>query len=759
MKKILALATLTLATWQTCTYAQTPVERRNASLTATQLQPNETITIDGKLDDAVWQRIAPMTEFYEYRPRDALAAKFATEARIAYDKQALYIAINALEPGPSKIVAPLERRDQVNGNQDLIALHIDPVGTRKFAQIFRFNAAGAIGDGLFNEDTTNEDYSPDFEFTVRTARSDKGWTAEVRIPFSTLRYSDPPSATWSIQIVRGITRGEQYRFANARIPRDSNCFLCYAQSLEGMKELPAGRELTVIPQLTLRRGTDQSTGGSKSAKSNFVVGIDAKFRPRADMVFDATINPDFSQVELDSPQLASNAQFALFFPEKRPFLLEGADILSTPFNGAIYTRSINDPAWGARLTQRGGGTDFTVLTVRDDGKGFILLPSALNTGFASQGTKSQATIGRIRTQTGAWSIGGLITDRTYESSQGMPSASNRVAGVDFVWRPTGETRMRGQVLGSFTKDPRNPRGANVPNNDFAALVDFSYRDAKWSTYGNVEQVGRGFRADNGFFSQAGYTNLYQEFQRKWVDVGGFNEVAPYLNLGRRVDDDGRVLYQEIKPGVFFALPNDTNFGFEWRGNTKIRYQKTGNPLKRDQVYAFLEATPGNYLSRFYIETAVGDRGDFATNSIKRGYYLGANATIRLSDRFSIEPRIDQSTLGNSAYASGSALAQRERAIQVVSVYHLTARDNLRLIAQSNSVKRAAAFYATANNTKDKSEVLSIVYGHLRGLGTTLYVGATTSRSVETSGDGKSSTRRQNEVFAKLTWSFDVAAML
>jgi hypothetical protein len=84
---------------------------------------------------------------------------------------------------------------------------------------------------------------------------------------------------------------------------------------------------------------------------------------------------------------------------------------------------------------------------------------------------------------------------------------------------------------------------------------------------------------------------------------------------------------------------------------------------------------------------------------------------------------------------------------------------LRLIAQSNSVKRAAAFYGTSSNTKDKSEVLSIVYGHLRSLGTTLYVGATTSKSVEIGGDGKASTRRQNEVFAKLTWSFDVAAML
>ena len=101
-----------------------------------------------------------MTEFYEYQPRDAVAAQFGTEARVAYDKQALYIAITAPDPDPRKIIAPLEQRDQVNGSQDLIALHIDPVGSRKFAQIFRFTAVGALGDGLFNENTTNEDYSP-----------------------------------------------------------------------------------------------------------------------------------------------------------------------------------------------------------------------------------------------------------------------------------------------------------------------------------------------------------------------------------------------------------------------------------------------------------------------------------------------------------------------------------------------------------------------------------------------------------------------
>ncbi|MEO8102749.1 MAG: DUF5916 domain-containing protein [Betaproteobacteria bacterium] len=736
--------------------AQTPAERRNAPLTAVAMTAGEKVVIDGRLDDAVWQRIAPMTEFYEYRPRDAVPAKYPTEVRIAYDQHALFLGLTAHDPDPSLLDAPLVRRDRVEGSQDLFAVHIDPAGTRKFAQIFRVNAAGAIGDGLYNEDTTNEDYSPDFEFEVRTARSATGWTAEFRIPFSSLRYSNPPAPTWSIQVFRGTSRDQQYRFANGRIPRDANCFLCYAQALEGLTNLPAGREFTVTPQMTLRRATDRTNNGPRDTRNNIVAGVDVKFRPRPDLVFDATINPDFSQVELDTPQLATNAQFALFYPEKRPFFLEGVDILSSPFNGAIYTRSINDPAWGARLTKRDDGSDFTVLTVRDDGKGYILLPGPLNTGFASQESASQATVGRYRTNIGTWSLGALVTDRSYESAPGKPAAYNRVAGVDFVWRPVSEMRVRGQLMGSFTHDPRNPRDPGTPDNDSASLLDYNFRDPKWNFAGGIEHVGRGFRADNGFFSQADYTNVYQEIQRKWTDVGPFIEVSPYFNVARKVDGDGRLLYQQAVPGVFMSAAMNTNMGIELRPRVKVRFSNAGDALTRSQFYAWMETSPGTWLSRFYIETAIGERADIAVNTMRRGYYVGANATLRLSDRFEIEPRIDESVMGSKVLATGGEVALRERAVQVTSVYHFTARDNLRLIGQYNSVKREAAFYTTPASASEKTETLSLVYGHLRGLGTNVYVGATTSRNIDTSAAYK---RRQNEVFVKVSWAFDIAALI
>jgi hypothetical protein len=736
---------------------QTPIERRVAPVSATRLGAEEKITLDGKVDEAVWRRGAPIQEFFEYRPRDGVEAKYKSEARIAYDSHALYIALTAFDPDPSKIDAPLVRRDEVFGSQDFFAVHIDPIGARKFAQIFRVNASGAVGDGLYSEDSGNEDYAPDFEWQAIAARTPTGWTAELMIPFSTLRYSSPASESWSIQVIRAMARDEVYRFGNGQIPRDANSFMAYAQTLNGMKDLPTGRELTVTPQLTWRRTSDRTNGVGTTGKNDFVLGADVKFRPRPDLVFDATINPDFSQVELDTPQLGANAQFALFFPEKRPFFLEGADILSMPIS-AVYTRAINDPAWGARLTQRNDGTDFVLLTARDDGKGFILLPGALGTGFAAQPGKSQATIARFRVNIDGVTVGALLTDRTYDKSGGKPALTNRVGGVDAVWRPNGELRLRAQLLGSDTRDERSRRASDdLPNADTAVLADYNYRDSRWNIAGGIERIGRGFRADNGFISQAGYTNGYQEFQRKWADVGAFNEISPFLNVSQKRDPDGRLLYQQNHLGVFVGLPRSTGFVLEWRPRDLVRARESGAPLKRDQFYVNVESNPGKVISYFFAEFLRGERFDVTNNRITDGYFFNATATIRLTDRWEIEPRIDNGVLTSKESVPGSNRILQERAVQVKSVYHLSPRDTLRLIGQYNAVRRAPSLFDVAGVSPfEKTETLSLVYGHRRGLGTNFYVGATASRSLEPSAGFR---RRQSEIFAKWSWAFDLSDLL
>ncbi len=436
--------------------------------------------------------------------------------------------------------------------------------------------------------------------------------------------------------------------------------------------------------------------------------------------------------------------------------------MSSPFT-AIYTRSITDPAWGARLTQRNAASDFILLTTRDDGKGLILLPGPLNTNFALQDAKSQVTIGRGRIDLGTWSVGGLVSDRTYDIAGAAAGSKkpmyNRVGGADFVWRPTGEMRVRGQVLASTTHDERNISliAPGIPKNDEAALLDYNYSDAKWSLSGGLEHVGRGFRNDNGFFSQAGYDNGYQNIQYKWRDLGPFIEVSPQLHVGRKNDEHGQLLEQPANPAIYLSLPRNTGIYIEVRSNNLVRFQPTGAPLKRDQVYMNIESNPGRVLTYVFAELTLGDRGDVANNRIGNGYALSATATIRLTDRWEIEPRIDNAIINSiEPTTTGSKRILQERAVQLKSIYHFSARDTLRFIGQYNGVRRSPALYKASVSPFEKSEIASIVYGHRRGLGTNFYLGITQSRTVEpTSGFS----RRQGEIFAKWSWAFDLAALL
>ncbi|HZV65663.1 MAG TPA: BrnA antitoxin family protein [Telluria sp.] len=198
--------------------------------------------------------------------------------------------------------------------------------------------------GVFT-DANGEDYALDFD--IPTARFDGGWRAEVRIPLSSLPYAAGQQQPWNLMVMRNLTRDTRYKMFSGPLPRTSNCLLCYAEPITGLRELPTGLNWTATPQIVMRKGREDVAGQPRRDFSSRDLSLDVKIRADSASVTDATINPDFSQIELDAPQLSGNTRFGLFVPEKRPFFLEGSDMLQTPFR-AINTRTISDPGWGAR---------------------------------------------------------------------------------------------------------------------------------------------------------------------------------------------------------------------------------------------------------------------------------------------------------------------------------------------------------------------------------------------------------------------------
>jgi hypothetical protein len=720
-----------------------------AAIEALRLAPGEKIVLDGKLDEAAWTRAKIVDRFWEIFPNAETEPRVRTEAWYAYDSQALYVAIRAHDPNVAELRAPFARRDNVLRDQDMIVLFVDPVGNRKFAHFFRFNPRGSVGDGLFNEDTGSEDFSPDFEWDVVTGRFDGGWTAEIRIPFSSLRYGDPPAKVWSTMVFRSYPRDQLYRISTSKLPREQNCFMCLNDPLTGLADLPSTRHLELTPNATLRT-VETREKGVRARENDFVPSLDLKWRPRADVVVDATINPDFSQVELDTPQVAGNTQFALFFPEKRPFFLEGADILQSPFN-ALYTRSVTDPAWGSRATQRTGRFDGTVLVTKDDGGGLVLLPNTYGTGFAAQDFKSVATFARGRWQAGGATIGMVATDRTLQDRGG---AYNRVAGGDFAWFPDTEHRLRAQVLGSWTT--AQPVDGHIAKGELttshAVLADWKYNSAAWDVYLDFEDVGRDFRADNGFIFQNGYRRLYSETARKFLGLWGFNEVTPYANLEYKTDPEGNVQNQQNNVGLRLGLPRATTLFSEVRINNLVGVRPQGGLLKRDQLYFGIESNPFPWFARLYSELAYGDRVDVANNRIGKGAFFTFQASLRPHARAELEYRIDNDTIDSKEPVEGSKRIITQRVQQVLALWHFSARDSVRTIWQESWIRRAPSLWEAPVSAREETQTVSVVYGHRRGIGTSFYVGATYNRVVDPDAGVK---RQQVEVFTKASWTFDI----
>jgi hypothetical protein len=353
------------------------------------------ITVDGDLSDAAWQQARRIDEFVEYYRADNTAPPAKTIGFIAYDAQYVYVAFRAEDPRPQEIRAPYVDRDKVLGDQDYVAVLLDTQNDRRSAVAFRVNPRGIQADSVVNDANGNEDFSPDFFFDAVARRTETGWAAEMRIPLSSLRYpaSDPQS--WGVILMRNYPRDFRYVMANTPIPKNSNCFVCHASTLTGLYGLPSGGHLTLSPYSTANTTDD----GQRTTTGD--LGFDLKWNPSTKLTVDATLNPDFSQLESDVPQVDVNSRFALSYPEKRTFFLERVDLLSTPLS-AVHTRTINSPAWGLRATGNALGSAYTLLVAEDDGGGVTIVPGTYGSRFLPREQRPRRNPRSRLTRIGIW---------------------------------------------------------------------------------------------------------------------------------------------------------------------------------------------------------------------------------------------------------------------------------------------------------------------------------------------------------------------
>ncbi len=708
-------------------------------------ETKQKLTIDGKLDESVWQLAVPHDVFYQTQPFDKRKAHLRTEVRVLFDTNNLYVGIKAFDSDPDSIRDSFSRRDRITIDQDFFALYLDPSSAHKSAQIFFVNARGTVMDGIYS-DSAGEDSSPDFDFEVATSRFSGGWSAEYRIPFSSIAYDKDSKTPWSMLVLRNMTREQRYRMYSGQVTRATNCNLCYSDTIDGLQDLPSGLSWNLTPQVVGRSTKDTVAGSPTIATRGKAFSLDLKVRPDSATTIDLTLNPDFSQIELDSPQLSGNTRFSLFVQEKRPFFLEGADILRTPFN-VISTRSIANPDAGFRYTRRDAGKDVSWIMAKDAAGGAVLIPHTYYTSSANANTASLANDLRANFRLGTMSIGVTATDREY---QGI-SAYNRVIGPDFVWQIDRNQALRAQLLLSDTSAQPDRQGnlsKGLASSGHAFYAGWSNGNDAWGIGLSVRDLSKDFRDDNGFFSQVGFQSVNNDLTKKWGRVSIWNELNTYVSTEYKIDADGKVMSKSISPGVSVAGAYDSSVYFNINPAIKSRVNAAGELYSLNRIATGFAISPGKQIARVNGDFTLGDVVDVAANRLGKGGSASFSAKLRPMDRIEFDSSYATSWISSSDEVHSGERAYTETALQINSVVHFSERDSLRIILQDARTSRNPELYTMTVAPESSRTVNSLVFTRRVGLGSASYLGWTTTKS-ET--PGFVAKRKQSEIFAKLSW--------
>lgn len=678
------------------------------ALSALRIADAATPTIDGVLDDAVWQRAPRFEGFHKHEPRDGKhdAGALRTSVQLLVDEHALIFAIRAWDTSPALLRGSLARRDKVDMDQDFIGIWIDPVGHGRAAQFVRINTAGVISDGVQRDDDDEADLGPDFPLDVAVKLLPDGYSMEVRWPLSSLRFPYSGGRDWRVLVERSVPHADGTMLVSAPLKTDAISHLSFLRNIEGMDATVATvrdrRFIELRPELTLRSERREVAGRRQRARHT-EAGLEVNLRPRADWVFNAMWNPDYSQIEVDQPVSEGAGNIALSLPEKRAFFLESSDVLGLPLP-AFYSRTVFEPQWGARATWRAAQADATAMSLSDQPGGMVLRGRPYETLEFLQTRPSRASLWRGRWQGDGTQLGGFVSQRDYGRF-----GRNDVLGADLQWRGSSAGGAQQQVsavaMHSRTSADFDPDMMLVrsPVRTGACLWNrFVHSSEAWLNEFELEAIGPGFVNDNGFLPQTGIVRAEAELNRilgrKQVDAGPlaleFYEFEAFLGLeeirtlkDRRSSQPGNeVVQRKIRPGIWFSAPYQTRMWTEL-GFDRQR-ARSGRRLHHVRALHFgIETVPAPWISKLASEVSLGQQLDVDADRVGPG----GNVTLDLGLRFPLQRgwALELDHHFNRAWVRGTLdqPAFADNAWRWLAMLHFSPRDSLRLLAQNTWAAR------------------------------------------------------------------------
>jgi hypothetical protein len=678
------------------------------------------IKIDGVLDEAAWQKAAVIKLPYEWTPGDNTPAPVETECLVTFDRSAFYIAFRCFDPKPGEIRAHLMDRDATDTliQDDHISVIIDCFNDERRGFQFRVNPLGVQADANFSELEGYEDFSWDAIWASAGRITDWGYTIEMAIPFNQLRFPRASEGqTWGFSAERSWPRSVRHRMQSHRRDRDSACLLCQFNKISGLEGISPGRNLEFDPTLTASRTdtmdmADFPAGGLGQGPVKGEPGITAKWGITPNMILNATVNPDFSQIEADVAQLNVNERFALYYPEKRPFFLEGADFFLTPIQ-AMFTRTVADPLWGAKLTGKSGRSALGFFATQDRINNLIF-PS--NQGSASTSLDQDVTGGvlRYRHDVGKGSTLGLL----YTGRMGTDYA-NHVGGADGFLRLSQSSSIRFQYLHSETEYPDDvaldfDQKTGLFGGD-AVQTDLMHMSRNWNVFAGCIDANSGFRADYGFIPRVDVRILYGEAYRLfWGDgKSWFTRIQFGLTGNYTTDHSGRMTDSRLALGGAYQGPLQSQVQVIGRLN---REYYLGVTYDVSDVVLALAFKPAGGMS-FGLESLLGKAIDYNNNRPAEILQVGPQLELGLGRHINLTAYHSLERLESSGLRTYTANLS-----QVRLIYNFSVRFFVRAIVQYLDVDRVPERYIFPVPPQTKGIFTQFLFSYKLNPQTVLFLG-------------------------------------
>jgi hypothetical protein len=664
--------------------------------------------LDGKLDDPAWKEAVPLTRFVQYDPVDGVLPPQQSIGYVTYDADFVYIAFRAFEPNRENIRATVHPRERGGELDDKVAMALDTYSDNRRLYVFRVSPIGIQFDGVKTEGSQTDD-TPDFVWYSSARIDSEGWVAEVAVPFASLRLPKRDTLNFGFDFVRYHGKaGSRSSWSPRR--RGNPCDICQQGTLTGITGISVRHTIDILPYLAgtsagLRAfGSDSAlVGGSFQPtypplgfghpSPTGEVGADVRLALTSSISLNATINPDFSQVEADDEQIRVNQRFALFFQERRPFFLDNRDAFVTGRQTGgeggggpggvggelLYTRAIVDPSVGARLTGKSGRFTYGTLYARDDDPAFYYYKGYESSGVLSTiNQRAHAFVTRVRADvlSDSW-IGFEALGRTTEDSH------SAVAAADVALR-RGVTSMTAE--GGFSSE-RAPHDTAV-----SSVLDGRSREGGYYEL-EVRRAGRGM---NWSLSSAATTPNFRN------QLGRYSRIGTQAHNGRLEIDqypNNRIL-QKTAQSLSFSQTSawggdrlDYNvsprLSFDFRARTSVnlgaflnRVTLFGTPLENRGVSTDFHVDAWRKLS-FGGFVFGGDREVVDSNAprVGKGFFGNLRLSLRPVPQASVEIRGQRSIHYENW---GGALIDDAKIVRVRGTYQFSRALGMRVIGEYSS---------------------------------------------------------------------------